>query len=234
MSKHRLRLIVLLLATVWLAACATGSGVRGLPKNASLPPPDSTNTAGAYEGATEYRLGSNDLIEVSVFGVQDLTKDVRINSNGQISLPLIGAVMAGGRTIPELEAELARKYSDGYLQKPQVSVFVKEFTSQRVTLEGALDKPGIYALTGKTSLLQAVALAGGLDDLADPRAVVVFRNVDGKRMGAAFDLVAVRRGEMVDPQVYGDDIIVVERSGSRTVVREFLDKLGTFAMFLAL
>ena len=93
---------------------------------------------------------------------------------------------------------------------------------------------GIYALTGKTSLLQAVALAGGLDDLADPRAVVVFRNVDGKRMGAAFDLVAVRRGEMPDPQVYGDDIIVVERSGSRTAVREFMDKLGVFAMFLAL
>ena len=102
MSKHRLRLIVLLLATVWLAACATGSGMRAVPKNASLPPPDSTNTAGAYEGATEYRLGSNDLIEVSVFGVDELSKTVRVNSNGMISLPLVGSVMAGGRTIPEL------------------------------------------------------------------------------------------------------------------------------------
>ena len=184
--------------------------------------------------SSEYRIGPQDLLEISVFGVNELNRQARVNSNGQITLPLIGGVMAGGKTIPELEEELGRKYSEGYLQKPQVSVFVKEYTSQRVTLEGALDKPGIYALTGKTSLLQAVALAGGLDDLADPRAVVVFRNVDGKRMGAAFDLVAVRRGEMVDPQVYGDDIIVVERSGSRTVVREFLDKLGTFAMFLAL
>ena len=148
MSKHRLRLIVLLLATVWLAACATGSGMRAVPKNASLPPPDSTNTAGAYEGATEYRLGSNDLIEVSVFGVQDLTKDVRINSNGQISLPLIGAVPAGGQTVPELEQELTRRYGGKYLQDPQVTVFVKEFASQRITLEGAVRSPGIYPLTG--------------------------------------------------------------------------------------
>ena len=77
-------------------------------------------------------------------------------------------------------------------------------------------------------------MAEGLDKLADPRGVGVFRNIDGKRMGAAFDLVAVRRGEVVDPQVYGDDVIVVETSGSRTAVREFIDKLGVFAMFLAL
>ena len=199
-----------------------------------LPPPDTTAASGAYEGATDYRIGAQDLLEISVFGVSDLNRTARVNSNGQITLPLIGGVMAGGKTIPELEQELARKYAEGYLQKPQVTVFVKEYTSQRVTLEGAFKKPGIYPLTGKTTLLQAIAMAEGLDKLADPRGVVVFRNIDGKRMGAAFDLVAVRRGEVVDPQVYGDDVIVVETSGSRTAVREFIDKLGVFAMFLAL
>jgi len=219
---------------VLLAGCASAPAKNPALSNQALPPPDTTSASGAYEGATDYRIGAQDLLEISVFGVSDLNRQARVNSNGQITLPLIGAVMAGGKTIPELERELGDKYADGYLQKPQVSVFVKEYTSQRVTLEGALKKPGIYPLTGKTTLLQAVAMAEGLDNLADPRAVVVFRNIDGQRMGAAFDLTAVRRGEMVDPQVYGDDIIVVERSGSRTFVREFVDKLGVFAMFLAL
>ena len=229
----RLFLSLCLLA---LAACSsTGGGVREVRAGTdALPPPDTTDAAGAYQGTSEYRLGANDQVEISVFGVQDLTKTVRINTNGQISLPLIGAVPAGGMTIPELESELTRRYAGSYLQNPQVTVFVKEFSSQRITLEGAVRQPGIYPLTGKTTLLQAIAMAEGLDKLADPRGVVVFRNIDGKRMGAAFDLVAVRRGEVVDPQVYGDDVIVVETSGSRTAVREFIDKLGVFAMFLAL
>jgi polysaccharide export outer membrane protein len=167
-----------------------------------------------------------------VFGVQELSKDVRVNSNGQISLPLIGAVMAGGRTIPELEAELARKYSDGYLQKPQVSVFVKEFTSQRVTLEGAVAKPGIYPITGKTTLLQAIALAGGVDDkTADLGGIVLMRQVDGKRMAAAYDLRQVRKGLVDDPLIYGDDIIVVEQSASKTALRRFLESVPVLGVF---
>ena len=233
MSKHRLRLIVLLLATVWLAACATGSGMRAVPKNASLPPPDSTNTAGAYEGATEYRLGSNDLIEVSVFGVQDLTKDVRINSNGQISLPLIGAVPAGGQTVPELERELTRRYGGKYLQDPQVTVFVKDFASQRITLEGAVRSPGIYPLTGKTTLLQGIAIGKGLDPLADLGGLVLIRQIDGKKMAALYDIRDLRSGRIEDPILYGDDIVVVEQSGSKTALRRFIESVPAIGLFMA-
>src|SRR5690606_23403703 len=102
-----------------------------------LPPPDTTSASGAYEGATDYRVGAQDLLDISVFGVEELKHQARVNSNGLINVPLVGSVMAGGRTVPELEAELAAKYADGYLQNPQVSIFVKEYTSQRVTLEGA-------------------------------------------------------------------------------------------------
>ena len=186
----------------------------------------------AYQGATDYRIGAQDLLAISVFGVQDLNKEVRVNSNGQISLPLIGAVMAGGRTIPELEGELARKYSDGYLQKPQVSVFVKEFTSQRVTLEGAIAKPGIYPITGKTTLLQAIALAGGIDDkTADLGGIVLMRQVDGKRMAAAYDLRQVRKGVVDDPLIYGDDIIVIEQSASKTALRRFIESVPVLGIF---
>jgi polysaccharide export outer membrane protein len=139
--------------------------------------------------------------------------------------------MAGGKTIPELETLIGEKLKNGYLQDPQVTVFVKEFTSQRVTLEGALNKPGIYPITGKTSLLQAIAMAQGLDDLADLSGVVVFRQVKGKRMGAVFDLAKVRTGEAPDPQIYGDDVIVVEQSGSKSAFRRFIQSVPAIGLF---
>ncbi len=228
-----LRLLTALLLGTLLVACASGGGARrDVAATHTLPPPDTTAASGAYEGATDYRIGAQDLLSISVFGVQDLDKEVRVNASGQITLPLIGAVMAGGKTVPELETELARKYADGFIQNPQVSVFVKEFTSQRVTLEGAVNKPGIYPITGRTSLLQAIALAGGIDEkTADTSGIIVIRQIDGRRQAAVFDLRRVRRGETEDPQIYGDDIVVIETSGSKTAFRRFIEAMPAIGVF---
>jgi polysaccharide export outer membrane protein len=233
--------ILLVSMLLMLSACASTGAAGGQSRSSivgnevsgnKLPPPDTTAASGAYEGASDYRVGSQDLLEISVFGVQDLNKEVRVNSNGQISLPLIGGVMAGGRTIPELEKDLASKYASGFLQNPQVSVFVKEYASQRITLEGAIVKPGIYPITGKTTLLQAIALSGGVDDkIADLGGIVLMRQVNGKRMAAVYDLRAVRHGTMNDPQVYGDDIIVVETSGSKSAYRRFIESMPVLGLF---
>ncbi len=230
------RLILLSMAVAafaMLAACGS-SPVRNpnLAQGTDLAPPDTTTASGAYEGGTDYRIGAQDLLEISVFGIDELSRTVRVNSNGQISLPLVGGVLAGGKTIPELEKEIGGKLKDGYVQDPQVTVFVKEFTSQRVTLEGALNKPGIYPLTGKTTLLQAIAMAQGIDeDRADLQGVILFRQVDGKRAGAVFDLAQVRNGTMPDPQVYGDDVIVVEQSGSKSAFRRFIQSVPAIGLF---
>ena len=199
-----------------------------------LPPPDSTTDVGVYKGVSEYRIGPSDLLEINVFQVADLNRTVRVNTSGDISLPLIGVVKAGGRTLQELEAEIAKRLDTNFLQNPQVTVFVKEFTSQRVTLEGAIKTPGIYPLTGKTTLLQAIAMAQGLDPLADLKGIVIFRVVDGKKMGARFDIKAIRSGNASDPQVYGDDIIVVDQSGSKTAFRRIMESLPIFNMFTIL
>jgi len=240
MTKTLFRLIGLLLVASVLAACAGGTSnavrsgsARAVTTTEELGPPDTRAVSGAYTGTSEYRVGAQDLIEISVFQVADLNRTVRVNSNGQISLPLIGVVQAGGKTVQELEAELATKLSTTYLQNPQVSVFVKEFTSQRVTLEGAVRPPGIYPITGKTSLLQAVVMGGGVTELANLQGVVVFRNVDGKRMAAVFDLKEIRAGNAVDPQIYGDDIVVVDQSGARTGLRRVLEALPVFNIFRA-
>ena len=233
--------ILLMAVLLLLSACASTGGANSTPRTAivgneiagnKLPPPDTTAASGAYEGASDYRIGAQDLLAISVFGVQDLDKEVRVNSNGQISLPLIGGVLAGGRSIPELEKELAGKYAKGFLQNPQVSVFVKEYASQRITLEGAIVKPGIYPITGKTTLLQAIALSGGVDDkTADLAGIVLMRQINGKRMAAVYDLRAVRRGPMEDPQVFGDDIIVVETSGSKSAYRRFIETIPALGVF---
>ncbi len=199
-----------------------------------LPPPDTTSTVGVYKGVSEYRIGPQDLIEINVFQVAELNRTVRVNTSGDISLPLIGIMRAGGRTVQELEADIAKSLDAKFLQNPQVTVFVKEFTSQRVTLEGAVKTPGIYPLTGKTTLLQAIAMAQGLDPLADLKGIVIFRVVDGKKMGARFDIKAIRSGTAADPQVYGDDIIVIDQSGSKTAFRRFMESIPIFNMFTIL
>lgn len=221
-----------LLALGLLAGCGSAP-VRNpnLLHNAPMRAPDTTTGTGAYKGGTDYRIGAQDLLQITVFGLKDFDREVRVNSNGNISLPLVGVVKAGGVTIPELEKDIEGKLRNGFLQDPQVSVFVQEFTSQQVTLEGALNKPGIYPIKGKTSLLQAIALAQGVTDLADLQGVVLFRTVKGKRMGAVFDLAKVRAGVAPDPQIYGDDMIVVEKSGSKSAYREFIQSAPAFNIF---
>lgn len=232
MIKCRFRITVVFVLCWLMVACSSGGGPRPSAMKGGMPAPDSTTTSGAYEGATDYRIGGLDLLAISVFGVEELNKEVRVNSKGQISLPLIGTIVAGGMTVPELESELSKRYAKGYLQHPQVTVFVKDFASQRITMDGAISRPGMYPLTGKITLLQAIALAGGVDDkLADLGGIVLMRQVNGKRMAAAYDLREIRRGTVEDPQLYGDDIIVVEQSGSKTALRRFLDSMPVLGMF---
>ncbi len=227
------------LACLLLAACASqpaltpGSTHVVISAN-GLPAPEIMNATSAYEGIAEYRLGPLDLLTISVFGITELNQDVRVNSGGEISLPLIGTVRAGGKTIVELQHDIAAKLSDGYLQSPQVSVFVKEYTSQRVTVEGAVVRPGVIPLTGRTTLLQVVATSGGLTELADQRGVVVFRVIKGQKMAAVFNIDAIGHGAAEDPQIYGDDLVVVDVSGSKSKMRTFLQAvpvLGVFRVF---
>ncbi len=170
--------------------------------------------------AEDYRIGAQDLIEIQVFGIDDLKREVRVNSRGIVSLPLIGAVTIAGLTGQEAEALIAAKYAKDYLQDPQVSVFIKEFTSQRITVEGAVNHPGIFPVRGPTSLLQAIALAGGQGQLSDMSEVMVYRVESGQKKTLMYNVIKIRGGEVQDPMLANDDVVVVKRSGDRVAVRD--------------
>lgn len=221
-----------LVAVLVLSGCATGTKtlrsneIVTVVDSGKLPPPDTTSAAGAYVGVPDYRIGPLDQLEVSVFQVPDLSRTVRVNSAGEISLPMIGAVLAGGKTVGELERTIADKLRESFLQDPQVSVFIQEFASQRVTVEGSVGSPGIKPLTGRTTLLQLIAMSGGLTRMADPSKIIIYRTIDGQRMAALFNLVDIRSGYVEDPLIFGDDIVIVDDSRARTMAETLRNWVG--------
>ncbi len=200
---------------VLLEACSSPSDNSGFVATTSPQPPPAASA--------EYLLSPGDLLDISVFQVPDLTKEVQVDAAGQISLPLIGDVHAAGKTAHALETEIATKLQAKYLQSPQVSVFVKNAAGEQVTITGAVNRPGVYPIVGQMSLIQALALSGDLNEVGDPGAVRVFRQTDGSRVVAKFNIDDIRSGKAADPSLYAGDTVVVDSSGSRTAWKNAKD-----------
>ena len=112
----------------------------------------------------DYKIGPEDLLEISVFEVEKLNKTVRVSSQGNISLPLLGVLRVKGLTANQLERELTELLAEKYLRDPQVSVFIKEYRSQRISVLGAVKEPKVFEVTGQRTILDMLAMAGGLND----------------------------------------------------------------------
>ena len=180
----------------------------------------------------DYRIGPSDLLEVSVFQVPELSRTVRVNGRGELTLPLIGQVQAGGLTGQQLEERIAQKLKATYLQDPQVSVFIKEFISQRVTVNGSVNKPGVFPISGRTTLMQAIAMAGGLGKLANEGDIKVIRIAqNGAGEVLEFDYAPLRKGEATDPPLYASDVIVVGESKGRAAVKNVTETLRDVSIF---
>jgi polysaccharide biosynthesis/export protein len=188
--------------------------------------------------AKDYRLSPSDLIDVEVLDADNLRRTVRVNAAGAISLPLIGRIVIAGMTTQEAEDVIAAKYSEKYLQNPQVSIFVKEFTTERITIEGAVVRPGIFPLAGQMTLLRALAVAGGFGPIADTSKVMLYRTNDQKaRESFVYDVDQIRAGKAADPVVRGDDLIVVQRDGARAILkdsifRDIIDSINPFSVLV--
>lgn len=131
-------------------------------------------------GDEPFRIGKEDLLDVTVWRDPDLTRAVVVRPDGFISMPLVGEVKAEGRTPVELAADL-KSGLQPYVQEPRVTVVVREVRSARIYVTGEVARPGGYPIAGPISVLQAVALAGGFSDFADREAMLVIR--PGQRGG---------------------------------------------------
>lgn len=193
----------------------------------------STGDVARAEVTQDYRIGPLDKLNITVFQVKDLTLEkVQVDGSGRIFLPLIGGVVAAGKTTQELSTEISDRLRGQFLQSPQVAVWVAEAISQKVTVDGSVMEPGVYTMSGPTTLLQAVAMAKGPDrKYANISRVAVFRTINGQRNAAVFDLKAIRAGRAPDPVIMGNDVVVVEGSALKGTVREVLAALPGLAIF---
>jgi polysaccharide biosynthesis/export protein len=240
-------------AVILLAGCRTSatnsefesvSYSQAQPAQSQLPTPQpaglrqgqlSPSTSAALSMLTaealDYRLSPLDVIEVSVFQVPELTTTGPINASGLFAMPLIGAVPAAGKTSAELEVEIAQRLASRYLQSPEVRVFVKEYNSQKVTVYGAVGSQGMQDIRGRTTLLQIMARSGGLTRTADPSGIMIFREIDGERHAAVFDIRPIRKGQAPDPEVKAGDIIIVDESAIRSAWRDTRELIGAAGVF---
>ena len=135
----------------------------------------------------DYMLGPEDMIEITVWGHEDLKRMVPVSLEGTITFPMIGEVRAAGKSTQQLEKELARKLGDGYLKNPQLTVTVKDFKSQKVFVMGEVKSPGTYPVTKENNLLFALSQAGGFTKDAGEE-VVVIRPRDPVKQGKMMTL----------------------------------------------
>jgi polysaccharide export outer membrane protein len=212
---------------------ATSAGyANGQTAMAAATDASGTNSAFANGEATEYRISQQDILQISVFQVNDLNTAVQVSKDGNITLPLVGRVQVGGRTTVEAEQIIAGKLREKYLQSPQVSVQVKTY-GKRITVSGAVAGPRVIADDGGTTLTQAIATAGGVADIGNSDRVHVAKAVNQHVQDEIYNLDDIQAGKVADPLLHGGDIVVVERSGYRVAFKE-IGALMPFAIFASL
>jgi polysaccharide biosynthesis/export protein len=168
------------------------------------------------QGAENYRLAANDLLDVRVYDEPDLSVEVRLAADGTAILPLIGSVSFQGKTLPQATSLLRERYMAGYLVNPQVSLIIRTYARRAFTVLGQVQKPGSYEIEGNEAitLLQAVGMAGGYTRIANPGNITVRRTDGGQEQQVMrFDGRRLAKGNSSsDCVVKPGDVITVGES----------------------
>jgi polysaccharide export outer membrane protein len=172
-----------------------------------------------------------DTLSIKVFKAEDLSGEYSVDLAGHISMPLVGEVQAVNLTTAELDSKISELLSAKYFERPDVSVAIKASTAHVVTVDGAVQQAGRYPVAGPMTLIQAIALARGTSQDANPRRVAVFRMIGGQRQAAAFDLTGIRRGQAQDPAIYPGDIVVVDGSKIKEAQRQIFQAFPLLSIF---
>jgi polysaccharide export outer membrane protein len=224
------------LAAFLLCACGGGTQLdtssTAVRVATALPPPDSRTVP--IEVAP-YRIAPGDELTVSIFGAPELDRTGTVDSAGNFALPLAGTINAAGKTPLEFASQVEAKLRGPYLKNPRVSINLKQGAQQMVTVDGEVGAPGVYPVVGQMTLQQAIATAKGASEAANIRNIIVFRTVGGQKMAAMFNLKDIRSGRYADPQIYGNDIVIVGESAIQRFLRNTqmsFPMLGRFLPFV--
>jgi protein involved in polysaccharide export with SLBB domain len=197
------------------------STTSSAPDTTTAPPASSSANSGsislaAVSAPAGYQLSSNDAIAVEVFGEEDLKATARLNSEGNVSLPLIGAIHLGGLTVTQATARVTELYARDYLVSPKVNVTLLGYARRRFTVLGQVNRPGSFEMPetspGGIDLLEAIAMAGGYTRIAAPERVVVRRHSGNKDEMLKVNAKRVERGQAVNFLVLPGDSITVGES----------------------
>lgn len=171
-----------------------------------------------------YQIAVNDVLYIAVWRVRDLSLEFIVGPDGRLSFPLIGDIYAAGRTLAELDDEITEKLKE-YVNDPQVSVMVKDFAGERVTVIGEVKAPGIYKFIGKTSIIDVIAIANGFTDKARVVGVAIVREPRDLQKDPEVIFVNAKKilkGELRNIHVRPNDIVYVSRTFVSNL-KEFYD-----------
>lgn len=218
----RLSIIVVCL---FIAGCGRPEPIRSsgslsvVEGSATLPAPGRGDLTAADRPAL---IGPLDTIEVDVFGIPDLSREMQVDASGRIAMPLAGTIDARGKTAQELAQVIETTLRSRYVRNPQVTINIKSSVSQVVTIDGQVVEPGLYPVTNQMTLMRVIASAKGMSEFARQDDVVILRTVEGRRMAGLYNVAAIRRGAYDDPAVYANDVIIVGDSPQRRLFRDLV------------
>jgi polysaccharide biosynthesis/export protein len=219
-------LLVLTLVSLTLASCAGGSGQYGGAASLNMVTVDQLPepTIDDFKASDRpYRVGPFDKLIVSVFRVEDLSKvEIQVDVSGRMSFPLIGTLEVAGQTPGEIETSVEDRLRGRFINDPQVTVNLQEVGSQTVTIGGEVERPGLYPVIGRMTLMRAVATAEGTTEFAANDDVVIFRTVNNTDYAALFNLKAIERGNYADPEVYPSDVVIVGENHAKRVFKDYI------------
>lgn len=215
----------ILLLVIALTACGrreplvSTERLTVIQDSSTLPPPNRADLTAADRPAL---IGPLDTIQVDVFNIPDLSREVQVDASGRIAMPLAGTVDASGKTAHELAQAIEQALRVRYVRSPEVTVNIKSSVSQVVTVDGQVVEPGLYPVTNQMTLMRTIASAKGLTEFARQDDVVILRTVEGQKMAGLYNIGAIRRGAYADPPIYANDVIVVGDSPQRRLFRDIV------------
>lgn len=165
----------------------------------------------------DYLIGPSNLLEIKVTQDPDLTRTLRVDSRGDITLPLVGALHVEGLTPKALEQKIAKALEQDYIRNPDVIVFVREYSSVKVIIQGQVLRPGIYNMIGKPTLLESISMAGGITEKADVASIKLIRAKSAKRKkendaNEIYDYEAIKNAKIADPILETNDTVFVDEA----------------------